>query len=225
MNANNDEKQNSGLLKTVLESLAAPGTTFWRALSAAVVIAVTFWMTLRDAKIPVEWETVFLVVIGYYFKDRPLEEEMQRNPAILRSRPGSPGIPTQETVGVIGEMTYQFLLATLLVLGAAAAFLVPAPKPSIPASWIGAVVLAVGFYFKESPIGTLELTHERFRLLVALEVVAVTVPLVVLLVAKTKGETSVPVQWAGVVLIVVTFYFKERKPGISSGPERSPRTL
>ena len=114
-------------------------------------------------------------------------------------------------------MTYQFILATLLVLGAVAAFLKAAPTPTISASWIGGVVLAVGFYFKESSIETLERWHERFRLFIALEVIAVTVPLLMSLVDETTKTLNFPLQWAGVVLIVVTFYFKEKKPEKSPG--------
>jgi hypothetical protein len=214
MSENAIEERQPRLLGTVLASLTERGSTFWRALCAAVIVVLTFWMTLLDAKIPVEWETVFLLVIGYYFKDRPLEEKLHLDRAgDPPPKSGSPRPLGPEDKGVVGEMTYQFILATLLVLGAAAAFLVPSPKLTISASWIGGVVLAVGFYFKESSIESLEPWQERFRLLVALEVIAVTVPLVMLLVAKTKGESPVPLQWVAVVLIAVTFYFKERKPG------------
>jgi hypothetical protein len=217
MNANNDKAPKRELLRTALRSLTENGTSFVRALCAAGVVALTLWMTLHEAKISVSWETVFLGVIAYYFRDRPLEEKLQRQRAAHPSRPGSTEPLGQEDKGVIGEMTYQFILATLLVLGAAAAFLFPTPKESISASWIGGVVLAVGFYFKESSIESIEPWHTRFRLVIALEVIAATVPLVMLLVARTKGETPVPIQWVGVVLIVVAFYFKERKPGSLSG--------
>ncbi len=200
------------LLRTALGSLAEHGSTFWRTLCAAVIVALTFWMTYKKADIPVEWETVFLVVIGYYFKDRPLEEKLQRLRAADPHPQGLAGALGPEDKGVIGEMTYQFILATLLVLGAVAVFLWPDPKVSISASWIGGVVLAVGFYFKESAIEALEPLHERFRLFVALEVIAVTVPLVMVFVAhKDELKTPIPLQWVAVVLIVVAFYFKEKK--------------
>jgi hypothetical protein len=215
--------ERSEFLRTALGSLTQRGSTFWRALCAAVIVALTLWMTYNGYTIPVEWETIFLVVIGYYFKDRPLEEKLHRDragdsPGQRSARPLGP-----EDRGVIGEMTYQFILASLLILGAVAAFIKAAPTPTIPASWIGGVVLAVGFYFKESSIETLEPWHERFRLFIALEVIAATVPLLLSLVDKTAKTLNFPLQWAGVVLIVVAFYFKEKKPGNPPARDGSPK--
>jgi len=212
MSENGHKAQKPKLLLPALASLTERGSTFWRALCAAVIVVLTFWMTYRGYEIPVEWETIFLVVIGYYFKDRPLEEKLHRDQAGDPPTQGTPQPLSPEDKGVIGEMSYQFILATFLVLGAAAAFLKAAPNPTISASWIGAVVLAVGFYFKESSIKTLEPWHERFRLLIALEVIAVTVPLLMSLVDENTKKLNFPLQWVGVVLIVVVFYFKEKKP-------------
>jgi len=213
MNRDDIEKPNSGLLQKVLVSLAAPGTSFWRALCVVVVMGLTLWMTLLDAKIPIEWESIFLVVIGYYFKDRPRSEHLYfKGIDSEKPKPGLPEPLTPGTLGVIGEMTYQWLLATVLILGAAVAFFVPTLKLSISSTWIGGVLLAVGFYFKGSSFEALEEMHDRFCLIIAFEVLLLTVPLVILFVVKTKGETSVPVQWVEIVLIVVAFYFKEKKP-------------
>ena len=223
MSENGHKAQKPKLLLPALASLTERGSTFWRALCAAVIVVLTFWMTYRGYEIPVEWETIFLVVIGYYFKDRPLEEKLHRDRAGDRPMQGTANPLSPEDKGVIGEMTYQFILATFLVLGAFAAFLKAAPIPTISASWIGAVVLAVGFYFKESSIKTLEPWHERFRLLIALEVIAVTVPLLMSLVDETTKKLNFPLQWAGVVLIVVTFYFKEKKPENLAGRNGTPK--
>jgi hypothetical protein len=205
------EKKRPELLRTALGSLTQRGSTFWRTLCAAVIVALTFWMTYKNAPIPVEWDTVFLVVIGYYFKDRPLEEKLQRARAAVPRPDKSAGTFTDDEKPVIGEMTYQFILATLLILGAIAVFIWPERKISISAGWIGGVILAVGFYFKESSIEALAALHERFRLFVALEVIAVTVPLVLVFVHDEPLKTPVPLQWVAVVLIVITFYFKEKK--------------
>jgi hypothetical protein len=199
------------LFRAALGSLTEGGSTFWRALCAAAVVALTFWMTIHAEAIPAEWETIFLVVIGYYFKDRPLEEKLHRRLAADPRREASDAVLAQDKPGVIGEMTYQFFIATLLVLGAAAAFVIAAPKATISATWIGGVVLAVGFYFKESPIEAVEPWQERFRLFITLEVIAVTVPVLMALFDKTTKHLNFPSQWAGVVLIVITFYFKEKK--------------
>jgi hypothetical protein len=224
MRADESEVSKGKLLRTALGSLTQHGSTFWRALCAAVIVALTFWMTYGGYEIPVEWETIFLVVIGYYFKDRPLEEKLHRDRLYDPPPPGSGKSLGPADKGVLGEMTYQFILATLLVLGAVAAFLKAAPTPTISASWIGGVVLAVGFFFKESSITTLERWHERFRLFLALEVIAVTVPLLMSLVDETTKKLNFPLQWAAVVLIVVTFYFKEKKPENSPGRNGNQKT-
>ena len=45
-----------------------------RGLLAAVVIYVTWNLTRDGGSIADQWQAVFLMVIGYYFKDRPQAE-------------------------------------------------------------------------------------------------------------------------------------------------------
>ncbi|MDX1501620.1 MAG: hypothetical protein R3325_04590 [Thermoanaerobaculia bacterium] len=190
---------------SVIEQLTAERTTLLRALLALVVISITFWLTLTAAGIPSNWEAVFLIVIGYYFKDRPAEDR-----AFLAQR--------SDDAAAMGELLWQLALATVLMIGAAASFVGPPFKSEIDGSWIGAVVLAVGFYFKDvkASSGKTVDRHRRYRAIIAILVVGLTLPIV--FAAHAAGSPTVPVQWGGVVFVVVAFYFKDKALSTADAP-------
>jgi hypothetical protein len=210
-------------------SLWYAGESPVRFLIAVFVIGFTLWMTYAGVTMPAEWEAVFLLVLGFYFKDRPQEDKKIR--ALLADKtpkPLSGGDPqsqldpkTQEMLELVplrGEMVYQFILASVLIAGAAFCFLRPEPKTGIPAAWIGGVLLAVGFYFKKGTVTALEGERESFRRLLVIVLLAATIPIVKVLWCKKVGPFPIPLQWIGVILVVVGFYFKEnesqeKKPG------------
>src|SRR5437764_820961 len=99
-------------------------STALRWLIAAIVVAVTFWLTLKNT-VSSEWDAVFLAVIGYYFKDRPSEDryKLTRDPNDLQA--------------VRVETVFQFGLAFALVVLTFIAFIAPYYKASISGVWIG----------------------------------------------------------------------------------------
>ena len=181
-------------------------STFIRGMIAAIVIFVSYRLAVAQGdKLTPEWEAVLLVVIGYYFKDRPREDEM----IALRGNRGEASIRVDWEVqsrNVYLEMITQFVLALTLVGFTVAAFL-ESQQTAISGAWIGAVVLAVGFYFKDTHSAVHHRLHELLRTALAATVAAFTL-IFVSDFAFSPGE--VPLQWVGIVFIVVAFYFKER---------------
>ena len=142
---------------------------------------------------------MFLVVIGYYFKDRPAEEQYK----LFES--------DRALSQVLIETTFQFVLAWLLVIGTFIAFVAPSYKSNISGGWIGAVALAIGFYFKDTGIAEyVERRHQLYRALLAFSVTILT-PGFLFFDWRRSQPLEIPLQWIGIVFIVVTFYFKERR--------------
>jgi hypothetical protein len=173
----------------------AETTTKVRALVALFVLAVTWWLTHLGVSIGSQWQAVFIVVIGYYFKDRPAEDR-----ATLSSTPDSGHAE--------GELLWQFLLALLLVVGTFETFLKAKNESDVPAVWVGGAVLAVAFYFKETNQQQLQSLHEKSRAILAVLVTGLTIFL--LPRSKPANGFNLPLQWIGLVLLVVAFYFKEQ---------------
>ncbi len=182
----------------ILRWFVRSNVTILRWVIASTVIGITLLLTMRGAGISSGWEAVFLAVVGYYFKDRPEEEQYK-----AEGREG-------QSIEVIQETTYQFALALLLVVGTFAAFAFPHFKPTIPGAWVGAVVLALGFYFKDIGIPKVEGRHDAFRAILATTLTLLTLPLL-WIISRSGTPFEVPFQWVGVVFIVITFYFKEKR--------------
>lgn len=189
-------------LRAAVRVAAHPGAnTAVRAFIAAVVIITTWVIAALDRAISEQWDAVFLVVIAYYFKDRPEEDGTEK--------PSRKDMTRQK-----GELFWQFALAMLLLIGTAIAFLLPELKQSISGAWVGAAALAVAFYFKQPREARHSALHSRFRSAIAVIVAALTVPIAVLFATQwTSTEelaSLIPIQWIALVFVVVTFYFKER---------------
>jgi hypothetical protein len=170
---------------------------FLKWLIATAVVGITLWLTMRNSDSSQDWAAVFLAVIGYYFKDRTTESH-----AIGNSNPSLEAEVMQET-------TWQFALALILVVSTPAAFAFPQFKPKISGVWIGAVVLALGFYFKRIGIPNVERWHDRFRAILAILLTLLTFPLL-WRITRSQAPFELPLQWVGLVFIVITFYFKEK---------------
>lgn len=201
------------MLRRNLRSLTSDGRTFVRALIAFSVIGVTWWLTFNGADISTEWEAVFLVVVGYYFKDRPAED---RAWVAHRGYSEKSQEVTEANLESRGELIWQFLLAIILVLGTFAAFQNSSNGNEISSAWVGGTVLAAAFYFKETREPALQAAHDKFRAILAVLVTGLTIFLVRLPLKEiAKSESvesfaSIPLQWVAIVLLVVTFYFKEQ---------------
>lgn len=183
-----------------------------RALIAAVVIVVTWLLTIDKYPIAEQWQAVFLLVIGYYFKDRPQSDGQSalslRDSAVKRA--------------VDVEILAQFGMAMLLLFATAWLFAVPQNKEflaDVAGAWVGGVTLAIAFYFKDvTPAGTTE-QHSLFR-----SAIAVSVGVATLVIFLTRTNTNVasaevnplPLQWVALAFIVIAFYFKEKGDVIDS---------
>jgi hypothetical protein len=173
--------------------------TFVRGFIALVVIALTFSFTYRNAAISDDWSAIFLLVIGYYFNDRPSTEEARTNPTTAHS--GDARL----------ELLAQFVCAIFLVVATAALFVLPTPRNEIAGAWIGGAALAVGFYFKDTGVGVT--AHIKAQAALAIVMLALTV-------AIYMTTTLLPLQWISLVFLVVAFYFKDRSaPSKSSSPQ------
>jgi hypothetical protein len=181
-------------------SVLQNNTSALRWLIALIVVMISLLLTMRASALSTEWEAVFLVVIGYYFKDRPAEDRYRQDRG------------ERALVQVMVETTFQFALAWLLVIGTFIAFVAPSYKSNISGGWIGAVALAIGFYFKDIGIADdqVERIHQVFRALLALSVTILT-PGFLWMNWRRSQPLEIPLQWIGIVFIVVTFYFKERR--------------
>lgn len=118
-----------------------------RAVIAASIIAISMLFTWKQATLPKEWQAVFLIVVGYYFKERTLTASLARI-----------------------EIRLQYWLAAWLVIGTFLAFYWDASN--ISEAWIAGTVLAIAFYFKDTPYDDddgsfdadgIQMFHERAR--------------------------------------------------------------
>jgi|SRR3954464_4796378 len=180
-----------------LEHRSPVWDTWIRAIITGTVIVVSYAIIASGLEISGEWEAVLLVVVGYYFNDRPAES--------LRSS-ATGNFPEQRLVRLRLELFLQFLLALLLIVFTLMAFLATDAE-AISGAWIAAVVLAVAFYFKEIEEEHAVRSHSLYRTVIALTVVLIT-PF--FLSRFYQPAPEVPLQWIGLVVIVVAFYFKER---------------
>jgi hypothetical protein len=165
---------------------------FVRAFITVVVIGLTFTITYRNARMSENWIAIFLLVIGYYFKDRPSTEQAAQS--------------TNEFVDISDarlELLAQLGTALLLVLATAILFVYPKARTEIGGAWIGGVALAVGFYFKEA--GVTVTAHTKAQAALAIVMLALTLAIYVL-------TATLPLQWVSLVFLVVAFYFKDRTP-------------
>jgi uncharacterized membrane protein len=186
--------------------------TIVRGLIAIVVVYVSYRLTGTAETSSKNWDAVLLIVVGYYFKDRPIEES------------GVEGI--SDARALLIETSTQFLIALVLTGFTVLAFW-KTGETAISGAWVGAVVLAVGFYFKDAepqdqanvPFAEKVLLPTRglFRTLIALLVSLLTLFFVSPFYRGHEVDSlsnlsfpTVPIQWVGIVLIVVAFYFKER---------------
>src|SRR2546423_4092772 len=167
---------------------------YLRIIIAFTVVGVTGWLTVRDSGISSEWEAVFLVVVGYYFKDRPFED------AYLSEQDSK--IENFNFFASWLEISLQFILALLLVIGTFFAFVYPTFRQSVSGVWVGAVVLAVGFYFKDTRIPILRRRHHIYGGVIAAMLTGLTIPLLIYAnryANATATPLSIPVQWVGLV--------------------------
>ena len=175
-----------------------------RALIATIVVLVTWWLTSEAFDIADQWEAVFLMVMAYYFKDRPQSDKAGE--AVFSSEAAAKS--------VAGELIAQFVIAMILLIATAALFSVPfkgALRESIAGAWIAGVTLALAFYFKDVTDSATTTLHSRFRSVLAMAVGAATL---VIIIARMQFDPAtkvpLPTQWVALAFVVTSFYFKER---------------
>lgn len=186
-------------LLTKVEGRSPNWNTVIRGVITAAVIVVSLVLAARGLEAGEEWEAVLLIVVGYYFKDRPMES------LHLQSRLDATAEPTRSQLQF--EIVVQFVLAMVLIIGTLCAFLIT-DDAAVAGSWIAAVVLAVGFYFKEADSAALH-SHGLYRTIIALAVALMTIFFLTPLYSPDP-EVAVPLQWVALVVVVVAFYFKDR---------------
>ena len=165
------------------------------------MIALTFAFTYGNKTISEDWTAIFLLVIGYYFNDRPSTDEAMRSPN--KAHPGDARL----------ELLAQFFSGLLLVVATAVLFVLPEPRSEIAGAWIGGVALAVGFYFKDS--GITVPAHIKAQAALAIVMLALTISIYL----STK---LLPLQWISLVFLVVAFYFKDRSSDSSADAAATP---
>jgi hypothetical protein len=179
-----------------------------RALLAAVVVYVTWNLTKDGGTIADQWQAVFLMVIGYYFKDRPHAE---RAGMMVFEDP-------KAAAHVFAETTAQFIVAMALLLATAGLF-VTTTGNEIAGAWIGGVALAIAFYFKDVTQDGTTVMHNFYRGVLALTT-GVSTLWIYLDRAGVKGQDPLPVQWIGLAFVVIAFFFKERG-SVERGPAQT----
>ena len=174
-------------------------TQIWvRAFIAAVVIALTFTFTFTNATMSENWTAIFLLVIGYYFNDRPSTDAAAQS--------------THEFLDISDarlELLAQLGAALMLVLATALLFVFPKHRMEIAGEWIGGVALAVGFYYKEP--GVVVTAYTKSQAALAIVMLALTIAIYTL-------TATLPLQWVSLVFLVVAFYFKDRVTTTSPSP-------
>jgi hypothetical protein len=185
---------------TLIAFMTSRTQIFVRAFIAVIVIVLTFTLTYRSATMSENWTAIFLLVIGYYFKDRPSTEQAAQSPNEF------PDITDARL-----ELLAQLVSALLLVFATAILFIYPKPRAEIAGAWIGGVALAVGFYFKEA--GVTVTAHAKAQAALAIVMLALTLGIYVV-------SATLPLQWISLVFLVVAFYFKERA---STTPAPAPQ--
>ena len=200
-------------------------TEYWdsaiRATIAIIVVAITWQLTWGNFQMLEQWEAVFLMVIAYYFKDRPQAEKL--GAAVFDDENASRAVAS--------ELIAQFVIAMLLLISTAALFSTTsggALRETIAGAWLGGVTLAIAFYFKDiSEKGTTTL-HSHFRSFLAISIgVATAVVFIARVQLDSDTKTPLPLQWVAVAFIVITFYFKEQgtvEPSATSKAKAAARS-
>jgi hypothetical protein len=156
------------------------------------------------ATIPKEWEAIFVLVVGYYFAERPKSAALRaaqtegKNDATLQLSAMHEAI-AQATVaaGLIGLTVHLFLQK---LSGQ------PHYRDAVDGAWIAGVAIAAGFYFKDPETKTpVDDVVAWARAGLAAFMVAATG------LMYLYRSIALPRQWIALVILVVTFYFKERK--------------
>lgn len=180
-----------------------------RGLIAVAVILVTWLLTSGSYDIAEQWQAVFLMVIGYYFKERPQSDRFASE--VFRDRYALRAVDV--------ELGAQFLIAFVLLLATIWLFAAPHNQEfltNIAGAWVGGVTLAIAFYFKDVTDQATTPLHSFFRSVLAVSVVIGTI---VIFFARTQrlpvpsGTQKVdplPLQWVALAFVVIAFYFKER---------------
>ena len=191
-----------------------------RWLIATIVIVITAYLTWDGYDVAQEWQAVFVMVIGYYFKDRPQTERMQAS--MHKEFP----LPNAAQL----ELSAQFILALGLLIGTVIFFVTLSPltkelRDSVSGAWIGGVTVAIAFYFKSAGGVTMD-TESKHDLLRSILAIAVAVSTVLIYwvrrepsIAAKGAIAALPLQWIALAFIVITFYFKERSNGGGGGTD------
>lgn len=175
-----------------------------RAGIATIVVTITWKLTWGNYDIAAQWEAVFLMVIAYYFKDRPQADKQGNN--VFESEVAA------RIVAV--ELIAQFVIAMLLLVATAVLFATPrgdALRDTIAGAWVGGVTLAIAFYFKDVEKNTTTTLHSHFRSALAIATGGATLAILILrLNFQPPTKVPLPLQWIALAFIVITFYFKEK---------------
>jgi phosphoglycerol transferase MdoB-like AlkP superfamily enzyme len=208
-----------------------PGRDTWaRGVIALFVVVLTFLMTRdqplkqeqlikksgktavekRETKvppIPKEVETIFVLAVGYYFAERKKTEPLRQQRALKQP-------DAVQRSAAFGELRFQFVFAIALIAATIYLFFdivepvdggIPGYRLAVDATWIAGVALGVAFFFKNTQEQDLDDELGWYRLIIALVMVGM------LVVMYLVREKSVSAQWLTLVLVVITFYFGQRK--------------
>lgn len=182
--------------------------TIIRWFIATIVIVITAILTWDGHSVAEEWQAVFVMVVGYYFTDRPQSEKARAS--VLSETP----IPNAAAL----ELVAQFLLAQGLLIATVIFFITAQPgakvlRSDVAGAWIGGVTLAIAFYFKSAQATGQERSHDLMRSLLAVGVAVSTALIFIVRRMESTKESPLeplPLQWIALAFIVITFYFKER---------------
>ena len=180
--------------------------TLVRGVIAAIVLTITGYLTWDRASIAQEWQAVFVMVVAYYFTDRPQADRMRKGD--IRG--------TASAVRL--ELLSQFVLALLLLFATVVFFTVQHPDlpNEVAGAWLGGVTVAIAFYFKpnETPDATSSDEHDLLRAALAISVGISTMIIFALRHASSIDPklkvSALPLQWVALAFIVIAFYFKQR---------------
>ena len=180
--------------------------TLVRAVIAAIVLTITGYLTWDRASIAQEWQAVFVMVVAYYFTDRPQADRLRR------------GDMGASMPAVRLELLTQFVLAMLLLFATVVFFTVQHPDfpNEVAGAWLGGVTVAIAFYFKPNESSDVASSDEHDFLRAAL---AIGVGISTMIIFGLRHAASVdpklkvnalPLQWVALAFIVIAFYFKQR---------------
>lgn len=212
-------------------------SVYVRVFIAAIVVAITWHLASeqhvvdrivvekgkapRSEKVPLpvgalpdtiskEWEAIFVLVLGYYFAERP------KSDAVRAARQAQREVSRALESGAMYEAIAQCLVAAGLVVATVHLFVqkilvqgsesIYYLRDAVDGAWIAGVAIAAGFYFKDPETGTK-----------ADDVIAwARAALAAIMVGATgimylSRAYTMPRQWIALVILVVAFYFKEKK--------------